>query len=106
MVVCTRPECQTTAGCRCGTQMIGRLDHGKDLLMAAVEKFLAGRMTKFTDSRFVDDDLVALAKALSAYGQQTPRSGSTATEKRKGEGEKLTANNCACHFRIKTVSQL
>lgn len=32
-------------------------------LQAAVNKFLAGRVAQFPDSRFVDDDLVALAVA-------------------------------------------
>lgn len=37
-----------------------------DALKIAVNKFLDGRMEQFPDSRFVDDDLVELALAVSA----------------------------------------
>lgn len=41
------------------------LEADHDRLCAAVRKFLDGRMAAFNDSRTVDDDLVALAKALN-----------------------------------------
>ena len=44
-------------------------------LRVAVLKFLDGRMAQFTDSRFVDDDLVELAAVVDGISPPTAKAG-------------------------------